>query len=332
MTIYTGNDDHIILDLVTPFAVPRDTWTFKLRQGVEFHNGKTVTAEDVVQSYQHHMGEDTKSAAKGIIKSVTEVKADGDDTVVFVLDGGNADFPFIASDYHLNICPAKEEGGIDWESGVGTGGVCMLKEAKDFDPGVRVTVHRNPNYWKENAGYFDDRSRTCSSPMRPRAPQHCAPAKSSRCHNLDTATVPLLKRDDSVVLLPDLRQQARLPHHGLHGLIPTRDNNVRLAVKYAVEPRGDGREDRPRLRQVGNDHPIGPANVTRATRRGNPGQRAYDPDKAKFHLKEAGLDSLDVSFHAADTAFEGAIDAGQLYVRITRQGGRDQPQGRARAQ
>ena len=38
-------------------------------------------------------------------------------------------------------------------------------------------------------------------------------------------------------------------------------------------------------------------------------QRVYDPDKAKFHLKQAGLDSLSVDLSAADAAFAGAVDA-----------------------
>ena len=90
------------------------TWTFKIRQGVEFHNGKTLDANDVVASINHHRGEATKSAAKGIIEPVTDVKADGKDTVVFTLSGGSADFPFLVSDYHLGICPAKDDGTIDW--------------------------------------------------------------------------------------------------------------------------------------------------------------------------------------------------------------------------
>ena len=43
------------------------SWTFKLRDGVEFHNGKSLTAEDVVASINHHRGKDNKSAAKGIM-------------------------------------------------------------------------------------------------------------------------------------------------------------------------------------------------------------------------------------------------------------------------
>ena len=41
-------------------------------------------------------------------------------------------------------------------------------------------------------------------------------------------------------------------------------------------------------------------------------QRGYDPDKAKWHLKQAKMENLSVEFHAADTAFAGAVDAGAL--------------------
>ena len=41
-------------------------------------------------------------------------------------------------------------------------------------------------------------------------------------------------------------------------------------------------------------------------------QRQYDPEKARFYLKKAGLSSLDIDFSAADTGFGGAVDAGQL--------------------
>ena len=61
------------------------TWTFKLRQGVEFHNGKTLSAADVVDSFNHHRGEASKSAAKGIVAPIKEVKADGDVSVVMSL-------------------------------------------------------------------------------------------------------------------------------------------------------------------------------------------------------------------------------------------------------
>ena len=95
-------------------------WTFKLRKGVEFHNGKTLDAEDVVFSINHHRGKDSKSAAKGIVDPIKDIKADGKYTVVFELSGGNADFPFIMSEYHLSMIPAGTK-GADLEKGIGTG-------------------------------------------------------------------------------------------------------------------------------------------------------------------------------------------------------------------
>ena len=61
---------------------------------------------------------------------------------------------------------------------------------------------------------------------------------------------------------------------------------------------------------VGNDHPIGQGQQFFNSELE---QRTYDPDKAKFHLKEAGLDSLSVTLSAADAAFPGAVDAAVLF-------------------
>ena len=53
-------------------------WVFKLRKGVEFHNGKTVTANDVIASFNHHRGESSKSGAKALLSGVEKISADGD--------------------------------------------------------------------------------------------------------------------------------------------------------------------------------------------------------------------------------------------------------------
>ena len=78
-----------------------ETWIFNLRKGVEFHDGKTLEAEDVLFSMNHHRGEDTKSVARPYLKAVKEIKADGKHRIVFRLEKGNADFPFYMSDTHL---------------------------------------------------------------------------------------------------------------------------------------------------------------------------------------------------------------------------------------
>jgi len=290
------------------------TWRFKLRQGVEFHNGKTMDANDVVESLNHHRGEDTKSAAKGIVKPITDVKADGKDVVVVTLEGGNADFPFLMNDYHLTICPAKDGGGMDWESGTGTGGYVLEK----FDPGVRTTVKRNPNYWKSDAAYFDSVENLFVADVAARTSAlrsdelDCIP-------NLDLKTVHLLKRDGNVQIFPVTgNKHNTLPMHT--NVAPFDNNDVRLALKLAINReellkkiiKGQG--------EVGNDTPVGPANIYRATPEELP-QRAYDPEKAKHHLKKAGMENLSVKYHVASTAYEGAIDAAQLYAESAKAAG-----------
>ena len=91
------------------------TWNFKVRQGVEFHNGKSLTSQDVVDSLNHHLGKDSKSAAKGQLNAVTDVKAAGKHGFTVELNGGDADFHFIFSDYYLLICSSYGDGGIDWK-------------------------------------------------------------------------------------------------------------------------------------------------------------------------------------------------------------------------
>ena len=277
------------------------TWTFKLRKGIEFSNGKTLTADDVIASLNHHRGEESKSAAKSNVDPIENMKADGDDTVVIELSAGNADFPYLMADYHLLLMPA-EEGKADWENFIGTGGYTL----EAFEPGVRTTLKRNPNYWKEDRAHFDELELLVVADVNAR--QNAVATGDvdviSRC---DLKTVHLLSRRPGVRV-----EEATGFLHYTAPMITTQapfdNNDVRLALKYAV--------DREQLLErilkghgtLGNDHPIAPSVPFHADME----QRAYDPDKAKFHLKQAGLDSLTVDLSAADAAFAGAVDAAVL--------------------
>ena len=77
------------------------TWVFNLRQDIEFHNGKTLDANDVIATIDYHRSEDLKSAAKRLLSTISLIKADGANRVIIELSGANADFPFIVGDYHL---------------------------------------------------------------------------------------------------------------------------------------------------------------------------------------------------------------------------------------
>ena len=123
-------------------------WTLAIRQGVKFHDGTDMTADDVVATFKRHSDENSKSGALGIMKGIKDIKADGNN-VILTMTGPNADLPFLLADYHLVIQP---KGGVDNpNAGIGTGPYKVVKE----EPGVRYTFEKNAADWDANRGYYD---------------------------------------------------------------------------------------------------------------------------------------------------------------------------------
>ena len=291
-------------------------WVFSIRKGVEFHNGKSLNSQDVVDSLNHHIGEKSSSGASGLLTGVDSVKADGPNKVIVSLKGGDADFPFILSDYHILICPSDGSGGIDWKSGIGTGGYSLV----EHEAGVRTLTKRNPNYWKEGKGFFDEiESLGIEDPS--------ARTTALRTDAVDCIQKVELKTADRLKKLPGLKVIATTGNKQI--TLPMRcdtapfDNvHVRSALKLIIQRQEWLDKIAFGYGELGNDSPIGPANIYRATADELP-QRDYDPDKAKWHLKQAGMDKLSVTFHAADTAFAGAVDAGALMRESAKPAGID---------
>jgi peptide/nickel transport system substrate-binding protein len=299
-------DGNVIGDVAESFE-PSDgakKWVFKVRKGITFHNGKAVTADDVIASLQHHLGENSKSAAKSLLKEVASMKADGPETVVFELSGGNADFPYTLSDYHMPIMPKKDDGSVDWESGIRTGAYTLEK----FTPGVSATFNKNPNYHKEGKGWFDRVEFLSIKDVAART-NALLSGEIQYMDRCDLKTLDMLKSN------PDITVQ-EITGYGHYIYVmnvtqkPFDDVNVRLAIKHSIN-----REDV--LEKVflghgtvGNDNPIAPT-VKFAV---DPQPRhVYNPDKAKEYLKKAGLDSLKFDLSVADAAFAGAVDSAILW-------------------
>ena len=279
------------------------TWKFTLRQGVEFHNGKTLDANDVVASLNHHRGEDSKSAAKELLKPVVEMKAEGTNAVVVTLEDGNADFPVVLSDYHIPIMPADGD-MVDWQSGTGTGAYML----ESFEPGVRTTLKRNPNFFKSGFGHFDEVEIITIADVAART-NALTTGEIDAMDRVDLKTAHLLEQREGVRLVETSGTQ-----HFTFTMrcdTPPFDNvHVRLALKHAIDREAIVRTILRGHGTLGNDHPISRSNRYHAD---NLEQRVYDPDMAKFHLKQAGMDSLSIDLSAADAAFAGAVDAAVLY-------------------
>lgn len=288
------------------------TWRFKVRNGMTFHSGKSVTAEDVMASINYHRGPDATSAAGPLVKQIENISTDGD-VVVMELEGGNADFAFLLSDHQLTIHPAKDD-TIDWESGDGCGSYVL----KNANFGVSMMMERNLNHWRDDVAWFDSIEMLALVDQNARTTAMVS-GDVDMIDRLDLKTVGLLERNQNL----NIHSVAGNQHFTFamsSNKSPFDDNNIRQALKYAVNREelvekilfGHG--------YAGNDHPIG-----RGQRYYNTEleQKTYDPDKAKWHLQQAGLDKLEVSLSAADAAFAGAVDAGVLFQNSAQAAGID---------
>ena len=124
-------------------------WRFKIRKGVTFHDGKELTADDVVATLQRHSDPNAKSGALGVLGDIADMKVDGDNVVV-TLNNANADLPLLLADYHLVIQP---NGGMDDpDAGIGTGPYKVEAERAGRAPPRRPSM---PNHWRDDVGFVD---------------------------------------------------------------------------------------------------------------------------------------------------------------------------------
>ncbi|MCO4892718.1 ABC transporter substrate-binding protein [Cupriavidus sp. WGtm5] len=253
------------------------TWVFTLRKGVTFHDGKALAPADVVYSIMRHKDPATASKAKVLAEQIESVKATGPNEVTVVLNSPNADLPVILGTFHFHIV---KEGTTDFSAGIGTGPY----KIKEFKPGVRTLVVRNDAYWKPGKPHLDEI-------------ELVGIADDSARLNA------LLSGGMDLVAMVNPRSVSRVKGTPGYAIMTTQSGQYSdlimrkdvgpgtnpdfiLAMKYLL--------DRQQMRQtialgnavVGNDQPIDPTN--RFYFKDLP-QRPFDPEKAKFHLRKAGV-------------------------------------------
>ncbi|TIP49212.1 MAG: ABC transporter substrate-binding protein [Mesorhizobium sp.] len=299
-------DGSVVPDLVESFEPSGGAtkWVFKLRKGATFHNGKDVTPADIIESMRHHMGKDSQSAAKAVLEQVGSIEADGKDTVVVKLNSGVADFAYLLADWHLAIMPAKAEGGLDWTARIGTGPFVL----EHFDPGVSAKLKRNPNYHKDGKPYFDEVEFIVIRDAVART-NALVTDVVQYMEQLDTKTINLLKRNPDIAV-----QMVRSAVHNSFDMNtqvePFNNNDVRLALKHAINREEILQKVYFGTAQVGNDNPLSPSMPFAIDPQP---QHKYDIAKAKEYLKKAGYEKLKVDLSVAENSFFGSIEAGTLF-------------------
>jgi peptide/nickel transport system substrate-binding protein len=149
------NNFKLIPMLATSWTSPdATTWTFKLRQGVKFHDGSAMTSADVIYSIQQELsaasGTDINALLSNILPpdKVTAVDAS---TVQMALTQPFAFLPNAMANRYGKIFKAGTS--VDQFSSHPNGtGPFMFK---DFNPGQTFNAVRNTNYWQANRPYLD---------------------------------------------------------------------------------------------------------------------------------------------------------------------------------
>jgi peptide/nickel transport system substrate-binding protein len=257
-------------------------WTFAIRQGVTFHDGTPLTAEDVVATIEYHLGNESNAlSALGGVLSAGNTELVDESTVQFTLDAPNGNFPYLVSsdNYNLIVLPKTFTG--DWESTfIGTGPWTL----EAYTPEVGVTYVRNPDYWDTSRVPLADRSEVKFYEDEQARVIALQGGEVDVVSNFSVAGGGALLGDPAYTVI-ELRASQHRVIHMRTDMEPFSDKRVRQAMALALDRQAlvdglfDGRAD------LGNDSPFAPVfpstdpSVT---------QRAQDVEQAKQLLQAAG--------------------------------------------
>lgn len=275
-------------------------WHITLKQGITFHNGKSLTAKDVVYSLMRHKDPAVTSRAASIAKQFVKATVTSEYTLTLNLQSPNADLPLLLASSNFVIVA---DGTTDFSKEANGTGPYILHE---FSPGVRTIVRKNPNYWIPGKPYLDEIELVGIAD------------ESSRVNAL-------LSGDIQMTLAVNPRSTRRIraskgydvmqTESGLYtnlimrnDVYPTNDPDFVLAMKYMM--------DRPLIKRalfrgyatIANDHPVPPSHKYFNA---DIPQRPYDIDRAKYHLKKAGMQGARLPIFASPAA-EGSVDMAAL--------------------
>ena len=157
-------------DLAKEYTISDDglTYTFKLRDGLKFHNGRPVTAADVKYSLERAVNPATQSPGAGYFsmikghdelstgkaKEMSGITTPDDKTVVFTLTRPDATFLHLMAINFGFVVPKEEieKAGADWgKKPVGTGAFKFV----EWVPGQRIVLARNPDFHRPGIPYLD---------------------------------------------------------------------------------------------------------------------------------------------------------------------------------
>lgn len=290
-------------DLATAWEASDDgtVWTFRIRDGVRFHDGSLLDAEDVVYSIKRVIDPDYGSPARAAVEMIDRIEATGPLTVRMTLESTFADLPLQLMDPRLRIIPKGSADRVG-QTGIGTGPFRVEK----FDADGITTLTAFEEYWEgppslariEVIGVPDAQARL--------------QAVLSGQLDMERGITPVLRR--ALEASPDFQLQEIATGNWMGlafrtGLEPFDDPRVRRALRLVVD-----RKEMLDLALNGAgiiscDTPVAPDDQYRADMHCPP-----DPERARALLAEAGYpDGVDVD------VFVSSLDPSWPVIGVTYQ-------------
>ena len=280
-----------------------------MRQGVTFHNGQPVTAEDAWKSIQRVANPDEPLSAGGQLSQIIDfqsTKVVDETTLQLVLNTPYAILDTLLAEYTLGIIPGGE---FDPANPIGTGAFAY----KSFEAGKTSTFTKYADYWGDAAfvdelqiqDFADDNAKVNA-------------LQANQIQTLDNLPYNLIETIEGAgggVLIAD--GGAWVPFTMRVDQAPFDDVRVRQAMRLIVDRQAMIDQTLSGYGALGNDM-YAPLDVNYAS---DLPQREQDIDQAKSLLSQAGQDGLQVELFTGDGIGSVAVPAANLFAEQAKAAG-----------
>jgi peptide/nickel transport system substrate-binding protein len=288
---------YVLIDSLEPNSTA-DTWTLRLKDGISFHDGSPLTADDAMFTFRAYaQPSSTISLAADSVDLANMRKLDKL-TVQLPLKSPNSDFPNFMQ---LMVC--IKNGETSFAHPVGTGPFTYVS----FTPGQQSILKRNPHYWQPGKPYADE-MKFLSIPDQTARLDALLGGQIDAMESLDYAQAKEYAASGQIKVL-SAPGANYVPIYMATNLAPFQDNRVRQAMRLIANRPQLIKEAQLGFGQVSND----------LFGQGHPGydtklpQREQDIAQAKSLLKAAGQESLTVTLYSS-TAAQGMLESATVFA------------------
>lgn len=302
-TLLYFDDDYALQPMMATSVTPDDSatvWTVELREGVSFCDGRPVTAEDVIASFERIVDpEDPKSGAASLAH-LEEIVKIGERTLEFRLSTPDTALDEQFGLYTSIIVPAD----FDLENPVGAGPFRL----ESFTAAQSTVLSRNPHYWGEDGPYLDEISLLNFNDTDALI-NALLSNQVDAVAQIPPALTEVIASDERIRIL-DSETGMYLPFTMRVDRAPFDDERVRRAFRLAVDRKSMLEQVLSGKGTIGNDvfavfDPASPDDLP---------QRTQDVAEAKRLLAEAGHpDGLEVDLVTAPIQ-AGVVEAAQVFA------------------